>query len=214
MDSGKIDSFCSKIENMAKSISTQEIGLSNDVATASMPILLVIYKGALELFSKDEECNAILERLYDAAQENDMQSVFSATTEEDLKTLGLFAEQYRDRGELKEAAQLFQFLTLLCPGGAPHPYSYINLAETLATINLDAGLQMFDFITNIFPDNPALLISAARYYYEGERPKRALRSLTHAKEICEHNLKANPDLQEFIDAANTEIARIQKSLKD
>jgi hypothetical protein len=44
---------------------------------------------------------------------------------------------------------------------------------------------------------------------EIERPKRALRVLTHAKEVCEQNVKADPGPQGLLDILNSELEKLQ-----
>jgi hypothetical protein len=66
---------------------------------------------------------------------------------------------------------------------------------------------------NVFPDNPSILFSAAKCYYETERPKRALRVLSHAKEICERHSESNPEFKEFLDLISPEFLKIQEEVE-
>jgi hypothetical protein len=210
MDVGKIDRFCQKLENMVKELSTNELGLSLVATGNSTPFLMMIYRSALERYTNDADCLTVLEHIFSEAEQHPLQEVFSTSTENDIQILGHFAETFYNDGKIQIAVQLFQFLTLLCPNGAPYPG--LHLTESISELSIDSGLQLYVFILSIFPDNPAILLAAAQRYNEGERPKRALRLLTHAKEICEHNVKTDPTLPEFLDRLYPELEKIQQEL--
>ncbi|MDR0417907.1 MAG: hypothetical protein LBH08_00520 [Puniceicoccales bacterium] len=212
MDVGKIDQFCQKLENMISEFSTNEFGLSLEVAGNSTPIIMMIYRLALERYASDENCQKVLENLFSNAEQRPLQEVLFASTENDIQILGHFAETFYNEKKMQIATQLFQFLTLLCPNGVPYPYTYLHLAESISELNIDSGLQIYDFILNIFPDNPAILLTAAKRYNQGERPKHALRLLTHAKEVCNHNVKTDKTLQTFLDLIDPELEKIQREV--
>jgi tetratricopeptide (TPR) repeat protein len=211
---GEIDQFCQKLENMVREISSNELGLSLGISGGNASILMVIYRSALERYANDEDCWKILERIFLEAESHPLQEVFAMSNENDIQVLGHFAETFYNEGKIQIAVQLFQFLTLLSPNNVPYPYAYLHLAESLSELNIDSGLQIYDFILNVFPDNPAILLAAAKRYYEGERPKRALRILNHAKEVCEHNIETDPSLQEFLDLLNPELEKLQNELAE
>jgi tetratricopeptide (TPR) repeat protein len=212
MDVGKIDQFCQKIESMIREISSNELGLSLGVSGGSTSILMMIYRAALDRYISNAECAKVLEQIISESEQRPLQEVFFTSSEEDIKTLSHFAETFYNEGKVQIAAQLFQFLTLLCPNGIPYACTYMQLAEAISELNIDTGLQIYDFILNIFPDNPAILLAAAQRYGEGERPKRALRLLAHAKEVCEHNVKIDPSLQKFLDLLYPELEKVQREL--
>jgi tetratricopeptide (TPR) repeat protein len=206
---GKIDQFCKKLEVMAREVSGNELGLMPQFSQSGMPLLGMLYRAALGLYATDSDCLGVLERIFSMAEGQNLQQVLTEVSEDEVQILGNFAEQFIASGKVKEAIQLFQFLVLLSPGGIPNPYAYLRLAETLSLLNIDTGAQIYDFILNVFPDNPPILLSAGRCYYENERPKRALRVLTHAKEICERHCGSNPEFQELLDLVNLELGKIQ-----
>ncbi|MDR2628734.1 MAG: hypothetical protein LBC30_01955 [Puniceicoccales bacterium] len=208
----KIDQFCQKIEGMIKEISSGELGLSLGILGGSTSILMMIYRAALALYASDTECWKVLEQIISKSEQRPLMEVFSSSTENDVQILTKFAETFYNEGKVQIAAQLFQFLTLLCPDGAPHPTTYMLLAESISELNIDLGLQIYDFVLNIFPDHPAILLGAARRYGDGEQPKRALRLLEHAKEVCEHNIKIDPTLQNFLDIFNPELEKIRSEI--
>jgi tetratricopeptide (TPR) repeat protein len=209
---GKIDQFCQKLERMVREISSNELGLSLGASDGNTSILMTVYRTALERYANDGDCLEVLERIFSAAESRPLQEVFAASKENDIQVLGHFAETFYGEGKMQIAAQLFQFLTLLSPNNVPYPYTYLHLAESLSELSIDSGLQIYDFILNIFPDNPAILLAAAKRYSEGERPKRALRILDHAKAVCEHNIKTDPTLQEFLDLLTPELEKLQNEL--
>jgi tetratricopeptide (TPR) repeat protein len=205
----KINQFCQKIEVMMREMSTNNLGVSFLSPKANLSVLVMIYKSALELYATDGSCLEVLERLFAAAENQDIQNAFMGIGENEIQILSNFAETFIASGKPSESAKLFQFLTLLCPRGVPNPYAYLRLTESLALLNIDTGSQMYDFILNIFPDNPSILLSAAKCYYETERPKRSLRVLNHAKEICERHSESNPEFQKFLDLISPELLKIQ-----
>ncbi|MDR2812951.1 MAG: hypothetical protein LBB05_04170 [Puniceicoccales bacterium] len=209
---GKLDQFCQKLENMIKEISANELGLSLGVAGNNTSILMMIYRSALDHYANDAACWTVLKQIISQSEQRPLLEVFSASTENDIQILSNFAETFYNDGKVRIAAQLFQFLTLFCPNGAPHPTTYMQLAESISELSIDSGLQIYDFILNIFPDHPAILLAAARRYGDGERPKRALRLLDHAKEVCEHNIKIDPTLQKFLDLLYPELEKIRHEL--
>lgn len=206
---GKIDQFCKKLEILTQEISKNELGLTPLKGQSGIPFLGMLYKAALELYCTDPGCAAVLERLFTQAEGQDLQRVLTEVSENDIQILGDFAETFMAAGKAADAAKLFQFLILLSPRNIPNPYAYLRLAEALSTLNIDMGAQLYDFILNIFPDNPSILFSAGRCYYENERPKRALRVLTHAKEICERHSESNVEFREFLDVITPELNRVQ-----
>jgi hypothetical protein len=208
----KIDQFCQKLENMIRDISSGELGLSLGILGGNTSILTTIYRTALDRYAGDAECWKVLDQVITRSEQRPLQEVFSSATENDVQILTKFAETFYNEGKVQIAAQLFQFLTLLCPNGTPHPTTYMLLAESVSELNIDFGLQIYDFVLNIFPDHPAILLGAARRYSDGERPKRALRLLEHAKEVCEHNVKTDPTLQNFLDIFNPEFEKIRKEI--
>ncbi|UPA28240.1 MAG: hypothetical protein LW808_002960 [Verrucomicrobiota bacterium] len=186
---------------MQEVLSQGGVPMALGASVKSTPAVIEIYRNALDLFTFDPECAAVLGRLYERSKTGgNMQDVFASASEDDVRILSDYAEKQVVQEQLPQAVAMFQFLTLLSPGGAAVPYTYLRLAETLSALNIDAGLEIFDFIVNIFPDNPALLVSAAQHYLSDDRPKRALRLLKHAQEVCEHNIKVNPSLEELLDA--------------
>ncbi|MDR1434982.1 MAG: hypothetical protein LBI77_01085 [Puniceicoccales bacterium] len=208
----KINQFCQKIEVMAREISINNLDFAFPLPKTNLSILTVIYKSALELYVTDAACLEILERLFTASENQDIQSALMGVSENEIQILGNFAETFMLSGKVAESAKLFQFLTLLCPRGAPNPYVYLRLAESLSLLNIDTGSQMYDFILNVFPDNPSIILSAAKCYYENERPKRALRILTHGKEICERHSESNPEFKKFLDLISPELLKIQEEV--
>ncbi|MDR0740917.1 MAG: hypothetical protein LBF34_04385 [Puniceicoccales bacterium] len=208
----KIDQFCQKIEDMIKEISSGEFGLSLGILGGSTSLLMTIYRAALDHYASDEGCWKVLEQIISKSEERPLQEVFASSTENDVQILTKFAETYYNEGKVQIAAQLFQFLTLLCPDGVPHPTTYMLLAESISELNIDLGLQIYDFVLNIFPDHPAILLGAARRYGDGERPKRALRLLEHAREVCEHNVETDPSLRKFLDIFNLEFEKIRNEI--
>jgi hypothetical protein len=212
MDTGKIDRFCQKLENMVKELSVNELGLSLGAAGNSTPILMMIYRAALERYASDANCLKILEHFFSDAEQRPLQEVFFTSTENDIQILGHFAETFYNDRKIQIAIQMFQFLTLLCPNGVPYPYTYLHLAESVSELSIDSGLQIYDFILNVFPDNPSILFAAAKRYGKGERPKHAFRLLTHAKEVCDHNVKIDKTLQTFLDLIDPELEKIQREL--
>jgi hypothetical protein len=208
----EIDQFCQKLEDMIKEISSKELGLSLGTLGGSTSILMMIYRAALDRYANDAECWKVLEQIISKSERYSLQDVFSSSTENDVQILTKFAETFYNEGKVQIAAQLFQFLTLLCPEGAPHPTTYMLLAESISELNIDLGLQIYDFVLNIFPDHPTILLGAARRYGDGERPKRALRLLEHAREVCEHNVNTDPTLQNFLDILNPEFEKIRNEI--
>ncbi|MDR1590551.1 MAG: hypothetical protein LBR92_00950 [Puniceicoccales bacterium] len=208
----KIDQFCQKLESMVKEISIGGLGFSTELLDGSTTLLTTIFRTALKRYASDPECWKILERITAKAEQQPLQEVFTLSTEDDIRILSKFAESFYNEGEPQIAAQLFQFLTLFCPGGSPHPITYMYLAESISELSIDTGLRIYDFILNIFPDYPAILLAAAKRYNEGERPKRALRLLEHAKEVCEYNAETDPALKEFLTLLNPELEKIQQEI--
>lgn len=214
MADGEIGLFCDKIEKMMQEVLTQEgMPIALNASAKSTPTVIAIYRSALEVFMLDPACAEVLKRYYDASKgAGSMQDVFSSATENDVRILSDHAETYVEKGQLQPAVAMFQFLTLFSPGGATVPHTYLRLAETLSALSVDAGIQIFDFIVNIFPDNPAILISAAQHYLDDDRPKRALRLLKHAQEVCNYNLKTNPDLQKLLDLTGPMVQEAENTI--
>ncbi|MDR2200802.1 MAG: hypothetical protein LBN94_01695 [Puniceicoccales bacterium] len=210
----KIDQFCQKIAAMVEELTTHDFNLTAQTSATSTPILTMVYKSALELYSSDPACLKILERLFKAAENLNLQDVFTSVDEEEVRVLGKFAETFMNSGKLSEASKLFQFLTLLCPKSRPNPYTYARLAETFSALNVDMGSKMYDFILNVFPDNPPILLSAAKHFYENEQPKRALRILTHAQEICERHSDEGSEFRECLQIIAPQILRIRGEIEE
>jgi hypothetical protein len=101
--------------------------------------LVIIYKSALELYATDAACLEVLERLFAASENQDLQNVFTGIGENEIQVLSHFAETFILSIKASKSSKLFQFLKLLCPRGAPNPYSYLCLAESLSLLNIDTG---------------------------------------------------------------------------
>jgi tetratricopeptide (TPR) repeat protein len=208
----RIDQFCKKLEILTQEISQNELGLMPRNMQNGMSILGTLYKSALELYCTDPACEMIMDNLFTNAENQDIRQALTEVSEDDIQILGDFAETFIAAGKMAEATKLFQFLILLSPRNLPNPYAYLRLAESLASLNIDSGAQLYDFILNVFPDNPSILLSAGKCYYENERPKRALRVLTHAKEICERHSESNPEFREFLDTLAPELDKVQSEV--
>lgn len=211
MDETAIDQLLGKIKTMAQGIMNDDLHIPGEATTAGMPALLEMYKNALNSFVQDTNCSKILETICKESETKNVQDVLASRTEADLKTLIAFAEQFLEKEDLQTAVQMFQFLTLVCPHNTPQPHTYFRLAETLSRLNIDAGLQMYDFVLTIFPNDPFLAASAAKYYEEGERPKRALRVLEEAKKICQQD-NASPEYKKLLLTIEPQIAHLKEKI--
>lgn len=210
---GKINAFCKILGKMINEVSGQELSLKAETSKSMLESLVSTYGSALELIVNDPSNKVTVDKLFSAPDEQALQNIFANATETEINNMGAFGEKLLKEGKPSEAAKLFQFLTLFCPEGKPNPYAYTMLAEALSDLSLDSGMQMYDFILNIFPDNPLVLISAAKCYYDGERPKRALNILNHAKDICEKHKGDFPQFKTFLAQIEPEIEKISAELQ-
>jgi hypothetical protein len=197
---------------MIKDISLSGLGLAGDFLGSSTAFLSTIYRAALNRYAEDPESWKVVERIIAESEQRPIQEVFTTVSEDDVAILSKFAESFYNDGNVQIAAQLFHFLTLLCPDGSPHPITYMHLAESISELSIDSGLQIYDFILKIFPDHPAILLAAARRYGEGERPKRALSLLDHAKEVSQRETGNDPASQKFLALFNPELEKIQQEI--
>lgn len=210
MDFGKEkEMFVEKLKELTKTVSSQHLqGKADDLNK-----LIDIYGSALDIIWQEEKNHAIIEKLFAASQEKDLQQVFSEVTDDDLFALGEYGESFFGKEDWLSTSYIFQFLTLFCPGGVPHPYPYTMLGEALSNIDVNAGVQMYDFILNIFPDNPMLLTSAAETYHASGNSERALQLLNHAKEICDQHITETPEVQTVLDQIKLKTDEINNSKK-
>lgn len=205
----KKEIFLKKLSEITEEVAAKQ---GQDEKSPSSEQIMSAYNDALNLILSDEKNLPIIDKLFSQALEKGMQQAFSLMTEEELFTLGKFGEYYFNAGKSKEASKIFQFLTLFCPSTQPHPYPYVMLGESLADINIQAGIEIYDFILYIFPDNPLVLLSAANCYYQGKLPRRALRILQHAQEVCNKHRDETPEFQEFLDQINPKIKALTEEL--
>jgi hypothetical protein len=166
--SGKIDQFCKKLDVLTREISQDELGLKPLSGQECMPFSGMLSRVTLEVYCTDPGCAAVLERLFTQAESQDLQRVLSEVGENNIQILGDFAETFMAAGKAADAAKLFQFLILLSPRTILNPYAYLRLAEALSILDIDMRSRIYDFILNIFPDNPSILFSAGRCQYENE----------------------------------------------
>ena len=198
--------FVEKLLELTKTVASQQTAGNEE----EVEKLMTIYRSALDLFWQDESNHALIEKMFNLCKEKDIQQALSVMTEDDLFALGEYAETFFAKGELVETSYLFQFLTLVCPGGVPHPYPYTMLGAALSGIDIKAGVQMYDFVLNIFPDNPMMLVSACDTYHADGNDARALELLKHAREVCDKHIAETPELQTIIDQIELKTKEINE----
>ncbi|MDR2735880.1 MAG: hypothetical protein LBB20_03580 [Puniceicoccales bacterium] len=193
----RLNWLINELSDMVLKTSKENLVVPEGMSSAT-DFMLSMYSDAIKMFAADETCSVIINKLIDFAKEDKISMALTKISEPDVSVLENFAENATTEDQVK----LWQLLTLVIPDGNPNAYAYMMLAENVADTNLEAGTKMYDFLLTLFPHHPLILMNAAECFFDAEQPEKAVKSLTHAKELCEKE-PSNNIFQELLPEINT-----------
>ncbi|MDR2420132.1 MAG: hypothetical protein LBD40_02330 [Puniceicoccales bacterium] len=154
------------------------------------------YQEALEYLLKKEELRPIGLKVLQTLEEKGIADALQVLSDEDTSAVEREAEMLMQRGKAELSGKLFQLLTLFLNDGNCNLYAYMMLAEDVANRDLATASKIYDFLVNLFPDNPVLLLSAAECHKDAQQFSSALSFLEKADQLYSDFGKAaeNPTL--------------------
>ncbi|MDR0351214.1 MAG: hypothetical protein LBH49_01010 [Puniceicoccales bacterium] len=198
----ELNELIGKITDMVLTSTKEDLVIPENLDNMT-DLIIPMYVEAIKIFASDEACAGILKKLLDFSKDNSMNMALTKVSNEDVAILENFTENADSSVQIK----LWQFLTLVIPDGNPNSYVYMMLAEHISDTNLDAGVKMYDFLLTIFPDHPLILLTASECFFDADQSEKAIKSLKHAKEICEKDT-SNEALNEILPEIDTLLETI------
>jgi hypothetical protein len=126
---------------MRREIAYNQLAFSLGISGGGGSILITVYRSALERYMADGACSKSLGIMFTESESRPLQQVLASSMDNDIQTLGYFAETFHNEGKIQIAVQLFQFLTLLCPSHIPTPIPICTLRNPFWNSTLIRGYR-------------------------------------------------------------------------
>ncbi|MDR0445044.1 MAG: hypothetical protein LBG98_02035 [Puniceicoccales bacterium] len=143
-----------------------------------------VYQNALQYLFQKEALRPLCLKIFQSLAQKGIESALKVLSDEDTGLIEREAEGLMQQGKSELSGTLFQLLTLFSHDDNPNLYAYMMLAEDVANEDLETASKIYDFLINLFPENPALLLSAAECYKDIKQFKHSLSLLEKAEQLC------------------------------
>jgi tetratricopeptide (TPR) repeat protein len=170
------------------------------------------YRDAWQHLLRQEEFQSIGLKIFQVLEREGIEAALQSLSEEEVSALEQEAEALLQQGKAELSGKLFQWLSLFSNDGQPNLYAYVMLAEDLANEDIGAAAKIYDFLINLFPKNPILLLSAAECHRDAQHFERALSLLNEAEQSYLDLGKETESMGETLGEIRELAAAVQKQL--